>query len=228
MSTVILEVSEIKKSFTLHLQQGLILPVLDLVSFKVNQGDCLCLSGISGSGKSTVLKCIYANYHCDAGHIGVRHQDQYIDITQAPPRQILAMRRYTMGYISQFLRVIPRVSALEIVMTPLLAMGEDVSKARVCAQVLLERLNIEARLWSLPPATFSGGEQQRVNIARAFISRPPLLLLDEPTASLDEKNKSVVIDLINEARSQGAGIVGIFHDEKVSNFIASHIIELTS
>ena len=138
------------------------------------------------------------------------------------------MRRYTMGYISQFLRVIPRVSALEIVMTPLLAMGEDVSKARVCAQVLLERLNIEARLWSLPPATFSGGEQQRVNIARAFISRPPLLLLDEPTASLDEKNKSVVIDLINEARSQGAGIVGIFHDEKVSNSIASHIIELTS
>ena len=228
MSTVILEVSEIKKSFTLHLQQGLILPVLDLVSFKVNQGDCLCLSGISGSGKSTALKCIYANYHCDAGHILVRHQDQYIDITQAPPRQILAMRRYTMGYISQFLRVIPRVSALEIVMTPLLAMGEDVSKARVCAQVLLERLNIEARLWSLPPATFSGGEQQRVNIARAFISRPPLLLLDEPTASLDEKNKSVVIDLINEARSQGAGIVGIFHDEKVSNSIASHIIELTS
>jgi alpha-D-ribose 1-methylphosphonate 5-triphosphate synthase subunit PhnL len=131
-----------------------------------------------------------------------------------------------MGYVSQFLRVIPRVPALEIVMAPLLAMGFMRELAQQRAQHLLERLNIPARLWPLPPATFSGGEQQRVAIARGFVARSPVLLLDEPTSALDETNRHAVTDLIREARRQGAAIVGIFHDAAVRNAVATRLVQL--
>ena len=102
------------------------------------------------------------------------------------------VRRDTIGYVSQFLRTVPRVSALDVVAEPLVARGVDRDAARDRARELLARLNLPERLWALPPATFSGGEQQRVNIARGFITDHPILLLDEPTASLDANNREVV------------------------------------
>lgn len=216
-----IKINELKKDFVLHQQHALRLPVLRGVSLSVAAGECVALVGGSGAGKSTLLKCLYANYRSDAGNAWVRHRDAWVDMAQAHPRDILDVRRHTMGYVSQFLRVIPRVSALDIVMAPLLAAGADADDARRHAQALLERLNIPSRLWPLPPATFSGGEQQRINIACAFAASPPVMLLDEPTAALDAANRNAVIGLIHDARTHGAALLGIFHDEGVRDAVAT-------
>jgi len=222
----IIEINNLSKSFTLHLQGGATLCALNNVSMTVSAGECVALSGPSGAGKSTLMKCLYANYRSAPGSVRVWHQGTLIDVATAHAREIVALRRHTMGYVSQFLRVIPRVPALEIVMAPLLAMGFTRELAQQRAQQLLERLNIPARLWPLPPATFSGGEQQRVAIARGFVARSPVLLLDEPTSALDETNRHAVTDLIREARRQGAAIVGIFHDAAVRNAVATRMVQL--
>ncbi len=222
----IIEINGLCKSFTLHLQGGLAIPVLDAVSLAIVGGECVAIAGSSGAGKSTLLKCLYANYRAQSGSVRVRHRDTWVDMAHAHPRAVLDVRRHTMGYVSQFLRVIPRVPALDIVMAPLLTVGTEHATARKMAQTLLERLNIPSRLWSLPPATFSGGEQQRVNIARAFAPQPPVLLLDEPTAALDEANRSAVVDLMREARERGAVLVGIFHDHPVRTAVATRIFPL--
>lgn len=222
----IIEINKLHKSFTLHPQGGVTLRVLEGVSLSGAAGECIALAGNSGAGKSTLLKCLYANYRAQAGSVRVRHRETWVDMACAQPREILEVRRHTMGYVSQFLRVIPRVPALEIVMAPLLARGTERGKARAMAQALLERLNIASRLWELPPATFSGGEQQRINIARAFAPQPPVLLLDEPTAALDEANRNAVVDLIREARRQGAVLVGIFHDHAVRSAVGTRIFQL--
>jgi len=180
-----LVVSEVFKSFTMHLRDGIKLPVVKDVNFSVASGECVVLGGPSGIGKSSILKMLYGNYAVDAGQILVAHRDRVIDLASADPRTVLGVRRDTMGYVSQFLRTVPRGSALDVVAEPLVARGSDVAEARDSASSLLSRLNLPQELWSLPPATFSGGEQQRVNIARGFISDLPILLLDEPTASLD-------------------------------------------
>lgn len=180
-----LVVSNLAKSFTMHLQGGIILPVLANASFALMAGECAVLGGPSGAGKSSILKMLYGNYGVEAGSIRVRHRGAAIDLAHATPREVLAVRRDTIGYVSQFLRVVPRVVALDIVAEPLVHRGADIASARDTAAGLLTRLNLPERLWSLPPATFSGGEQQRVNIARGFITDHPVLLLDEPTASLD-------------------------------------------
>jgi len=181
------------------------------------------LHGHSGSGKSTLLRSLYANYLPDEGHIHVRHGDEWVDLVQAPARKVRDVRRTTIGWVSQFLRVIPRVPALEVVMQPLLDLGvpRDICAARAAS--LLTRLNVPERLWHLAPSTFSGGEQQRVNIARGFIVDYPILLLDEPTASLDAKNSAAVIELIEEAKARGAAIVGIFHDDAVRDRVADRL-----
>jgi alpha-D-ribose 1-methylphosphonate 5-triphosphate synthase subunit PhnL len=223
----ILRVENLAKTFTLHTQGGVRLPVFSQVSFTVSPGECVVLSGPSGSGKSTLLRSLYANYLPDAGHIQVRHRGALVDMVTAEPRDILAVRRETMGYVSQFLRVIPRVPTLDIVAEPLLAQGADEAAAKAKARDLLARLALPERLWSVPPATFSGGEQQRVNIARSFIRSYPIVLLDEPTASLDAANRDTVVALINEVRQAGTALVAICHDAPVRDAIATRLLDVT-
>jgi len=222
--TVMIQVENLNKRFTLHNQGGVSYPVLNNISFEVGAGECVVLDGRSGSGKSTLLRSLYANYKPQSGHIRVRHGDHLADLTTASAREVLAIRRQTLGYVSQFLRVIPRVPTLEVVMEPLRNLGVDRDTCRQRASSLLQQLNVPETLWHLPPSTFSGGEQQRVNIARGFVVDYPILLLDEPTASLDAQNRDVVITLIQQARQRGAAIVGIFHDADVRDHLADRTI----
>lgn len=227
----LLQMRGVSKRFTLHHQNGISLSVLDQVDLSIHAGECVVLDGPSGMGKSTLLKLAYANYRASTGSIMVRSATgPAVDVTAAAPRELVQMRRDTIGYVSQFLRVIPRVSALDVVAEPLAEdAGGDVQaieEAREQARVWLTRLRIHERLWHLPPATFSGGEQQRINIARNMIKPKPLLLLDEPTASLDAANTQTVIELIREAAGRGAAIVGIFHDADVGDAVATRRINV--
>ena len=220
----------IGKTFTLHGQGGVQIDALAGVSLDVERGECVVLVGPSGAGKSTFLRCLYGNYLASTGTIAIRddaQQARHLSITGAEPRDVLHLRRGVVGYVSQFLRVIPRVSTLDLVAEPLLSRGVDADEAHARAAALLARLNVPERLWPLAPATFSGGEQQRVNIARGLIAGHPVLLLDEPTASLDAENRDIVADLIVEARERGAAIVGIFHDEDTRAKVATRRLELT-
>ncbi|WP_170333017.1 phosphonate C-P lyase system protein PhnL [Ruegeria arenilitoris] len=203
-----IELKDVSKSFTLHNQGSAVIPVMQGASLTVAPGECVALTGASGAGKSTLMRVIYGNYLAASGQVLVGG----LDVVQAEPREILALRRETLGYVSQFLRVVPRVPTLDVVAEPLLAIGCDRQVALDKAAALLARLNIPERLWSLSPTTFSGGEQQRVNIARGFAHDYPAMLLDEPTASLDVQNRETVLSLIEEAKVRGAAIVGIFHD----------------
>lgn len=223
-----IEISRAAKTFTMHLQNGVRLPVVSGVSMHVDAGECVVLSGPSGAGKSSILKMIFGNYRCDEGRIAVRHNGAAVDIASAQPRDILRVRRHTIGYVSQFLRAVPRVATIDVVAEPLIANGVARDEARAHAGSLLRRLNIAERLWTLPPSTFSGGEQQRVNIARGFISDMPILLLDEPTASLDGVNRKIVVDLIGEKKRRNVAIVAIVHDDDVRNLIADRTIDVTS
>jgi alpha-D-ribose 1-methylphosphonate 5-triphosphate synthase subunit PhnL len=228
MSNPVINVQDVRKSFTLHLQDGVVIPVFEAASLAVERGECVVLTGASGIGKSTLLKLIYGNYRPLGGRLLLRHGDEEIDLAHASPHQMLEIRRRTVGYVSQFLRCVPRVAAVDVVAEPLLALGVLRDAARARAAVLLRRLNIPARLLALPPATFSGGEQQRVNIARGFIHGYPLLLLDEPTASLDAANRAKVVDLIGEAKAAGAAILGVFHDSDVRAAVADRLVDIES
>ena len=222
-----LQLNAVGKTFVMHLQGGLRLPVLRDVTFSVAPGECVALTGPSGAGKSSILKLIYGNYRCDTGQIAIQAGTETIDIATAAPREIIAVRHSTLGYVTQFLRAVPRVSALDIVAEPQIARGTKPDEARAQAATLLGRLNIPERLWSLPPATFSGGEQQRVNLARGLLPDHPVLLLDEPTASLDAKNRAVVIDMVRERKQRGAAIVTILHDDETLAAIADTLIDTT-
>ncbi|WP_339635056.1 phosphonate C-P lyase system protein PhnL [uncultured Sneathiella sp.] len=222
-----LRAENVGKSFTLHVQDSTVIPVFEHIDFALKKGDCVALTGASGAGKSTFMRMIYANYICQEGIIRVRHGEDWVDMVSAAPHTILDVRRRTMGYVSQFLRVIPRVATLDIVADPLKAMGIGVEAARDRAAVMLTRLNIPEALWSLSPLTFSGGEQQRVNIARGFVADYPIMLLDEPTASLDAGNRAVVLDLISEAKKRGSALIGIFHDEDVRDAVCTSEFEIT-
>jgi alpha-D-ribose 1-methylphosphonate 5-triphosphate synthase subunit PhnL len=224
--TSVLETSELSKTFTLHARGGLALPVFSGISLSVSPGECLALTGHSGSGKSSLLRCLYGNYSASSGEVRIRHQEQWISLSAAAPREVLDVRRRTLGYVSQFLRVIPRVSTLDIVAEPLRRLGVAADEARGQAAQWLARLNLHERLWHLPPATFSGGEQQRVNIAHGLIATHPVLLLDEPTASLDADNRRVVVELIHAARARGSAVVGIFHDDEVREAVASRCLDV--
>ena len=226
--TEMLSVENVAKTFTLHLQDGLQLSVLNDISLQVEAGECVALAGESGSGKSTLMRMIYGNYRCAEGAIRIRHEDGWTDLATADPYTITEVRRRTLGYVSQFLRVIPRVPTLEIVAEPAIARGAARGDALDRARGLLERLRLPERLWSLPPATFSGGEQQRVNVARGFIAGYPVMLLDEPTASLDAANRQTVLDLIEEAKARGAAVVGIFHDAEAREHVADRLFEVQS
>ena len=226
--TTAIEIDGLAKSFTLHNQGGVRLSVLAGFHLSVEAGECVALRGPSGIGKSTVLRCIYGNYRADGGRILVRHRDRTVDMAAAHPREILAVRKETVGYVSQFLRVIPRVAAEDVVAETLRNRGAEREHAAKAARATLRRLNIPAELHRLAPATFSGGEQQRVNLARVFVADYPVLLLDEPTASLDRENRDAAIGLIREAVRRGAAIVGIFHDSEVRDAVATRTVPLSA
>lgn len=218
-----IRIHDVSKSFTLHNQNSAVIPVMDRASLMVAPGECAGLVGASGSGKSTLMRMVYGNYLTASGQIIVGD----VDVVRAAPRDILALRRNTLGYVSQFLRVVPRVPTLDVVAEPLRATGSDQDTAYARAKDLLARLNIPERLWSLSPTTFSGGEQQRVNIARGFAFPYPALLLDEPTASLDATNRETVLALITEAKARGAAILGIFHDEAARDQVCDRTVDVT-
>jgi alpha-D-ribose 1-methylphosphonate 5-triphosphate synthase subunit PhnL len=220
-------IADVAKTFVMHLRHGQCLPVVRGVTLEVAAGECVVLGGPSGIGKSSILKMIYGNYRTDEGRILVNTRSGWVDVAAALPRQILTLRQTTLGYVSQFLRTIPRVSALDIVAAAAAEDEPDGAAARERAGDLLGRLNVARRLWHLPPATFSGGEQQRVNIARGLAARRPILLLDEPTASLDAANRAVVVDMIEERKREGVAILGIFHDEDVRDRIADRVVDVT-
>ena len=226
MNFPLLRTEALTKRFTLHLRGGLVLPVLDGVDLDVHAGECVVLSGPSGAGKSTLLRALFGNYRADSGRILVRHLGETIDLAAAGPREILAVRHHTMGYVSQFLRVVPRVASLEIVAEVLLARGAGPDEAWAHAAEALLALNIPRRLHAIPPATFSGGEQQRVNLARGFIAGHPILLIDEPTASLDADNRAEVVRMIQAAKARGTAIVAICHDLDVRDRIADRLLPL--
>ena len=221
-----LRIDNLAKTFLLHNQGAKKLPVFQNISFQVKAGECLVLTGASGTGKSTLLRAIYANYLVQSGTINIRHENKWVDLASASPHEVLDIRKKTLGYVSQFLRVIPRISAIDLVCEPLIVQGKLIKPAKAQAKKLLNKLSIPESLWDLPPATFSGGEQQRVNIARTLIQNYPILLLDEPTASLDENNRDAVIELINEARNQGTAIVGIFHDKYVRESVGTKMFNV--
>lgn len=219
-----IELNNVSKSFTLHNQGSAVIPVMAGASLSVNPGECVGLIGASGAGKSTLMRVIYGNYLAASGSVMVGGTD----VATAEPREILELRRHTLGYVSQFLRVVPRVATLDVVAEPLLAVGTPVDAARDKAASLLAQLNIPERLWGLSPTTFSGGEQQRVNIARGFAHDYPALLLDEPTASLDAQNRATVLELITGAKARGAAIVGIFHDEAAREQVCDRFIDVSA
>ncbi|SIS00535.1 phosphonate C-P lyase system protein PhnL [Williamsia sterculiae] len=222
----VLSVSGVDKSFTMHLQGGQRLTVLRDLALAVAPGECVVLAGASGVGKSTILKLVYGNYAADRGRIVVRMAGTDVDLVDADPRVVLAARRDVMGYVSQFLRCVPRVPTIDVVAEPLIVRGVKAEEATQRAADMLTRLSIPSRLWSLPPATFSGGEQQRVNIARGFLPELPLLLLDEPTASLDARNREAVAELIAEKRAKRVGMLGIFHDADIRDAVADRLVDV--
>ena len=223
MSRAALEVRALAKTFTLHVQGGVELRVLTGVSLTVEPGECVILADPSGAGKSTLLRSIYGNYLVRDGQVLIRHRDRVVDMVGAPPRLVLDVRRHTLGYVSQFLRVIPRVPTEQVVAGTLRAQGVEPVAALRRARAVLARLGIPERLWTLSPVTFSGGEQQRVNVARVFVADYPIVLLDEPTASLDAASRLAVVELIREARGRGAAVLGIVHDAQVRAEVATRV-----
>ena len=217
-----IQIKNLNKSFQLYNQNDTNINVFKNINFRVNKGEVVALTGNSGTGKSTLLKLIYGSYVISKGDVLISD----INIRKSSPRDILKLRKNKLGYVSQFLRVVPRVPTIEVVIEPLLEIGCEKKIALKKAQEILERLNIPKNLWNLSPLTFSGGEQQRVNIARGFIHNYPYLLLDEPTASLDQNNKNVVLDLIEKAKLNGSAIIGIFHDETARNKVATREVNL--
>ncbi|WP_195819872.1 phosphonate C-P lyase system protein PhnL [Roseobacter sp. MH60115] len=218
-----IELRDVSKQFVLHNQGSTVIPVLQGAALQVSPGECVALTGNSGAGKSTLMRMVYGNYLADRGAIVV----DGVDLATAAPRDILALRRQSLGYVSQFLRVVPRVPTLEVVAEPLLMLRVEREAAMARAEQLLGLLNIPERLWALSPTTFSGGEQQRVNIARGFAYNYPALLLDEPTASLDPINRAVVLSLIEEAKARGAAILGIFHDAEARARVCDRSIDVS-
>ncbi|MFK7764026.1 MAG: phosphonate C-P lyase system protein PhnL [Roseobacter sp.] len=218
-----IHIEKLSKSFVLHNQADTVIPVMHNAKFDVARGECVALTGVSGSGKSTLMRMLYGNYLAASGKIMIGE----IDVARAAPRNILKLRRFTLGYVSQFLRVVPRVATRDVIAEPLLATGFKSAEALDRSETLLRQLRIPKPLWSLSPTTFSGGEQQRINIARGFAYPYPALLLDEPTASLDAANKETVLKLIEAAKARGAAIVGIFHDEEVRRRVCNCEIDVS-
>ena len=226
--TMVLEVQGLQKTFELHIRGGKRVHALAGIDFAIREGEVLGLAGKSGSGKSTVMKCVYRTYLSSSGHMLFHSANgERLDLAAASEHEVLAIRRREMTYCSQFLQVIPRVPALDIVMEPMLRRGVDRLDAARQVRHICERLSLPQELWDAFPASFSGGDEQRVNIARAIVTNPRLLLLDEPTASLDVESKQAVIEMINELRAQGTSMLVITHDEYTMRKLAERRLLLS-
>ena len=227
MSTV-LELAAVSKTFTMHLQGGIRLPVVSGVEFAVQAGECAVLAGPSGAGKSSILKMIFGTYRCDAGSILVRHGGGAIDVATAEPRQILELRRNALGYVSQFLRAVPRVAAIDVVAEPLVMTGVRAAKRAAARRPISCRASTfrsgcgRCRRRRSPAASSSASTSRA-----GFLSDLPILLLDEPTASLDAGNRAVVVDLMAEKKRRGAAVVAIVHDDDVRAAIADTVVDVT-
>lgn len=226
----LLKVDNLSKVFNIHIIGDKVIEGCNDISFVVERGEFLGISGPSGAGKSTILKCIYRTYLPTDGDIwydSVLYGQ--VNLAAIADHMVIGLRHKEIGYVSQFLKVIPRVSAIDIVAEPLLLKnGASPEEAKTKAGGLLERLNIPKKLFDAYPVTFSGGEQQRVNIARAIIWKPRLLLLDEPIASLDKGSAAIVVDLLKELRGEGTSMIGIFHDNELMQSITNRICKVNS
>lgn len=225
----LLTIQNLSKVFTIHILEGKVIEGFKNASFSLSQGRSLGISGPSGAGKSSVLKCIYGTYITTSGDIWYESsQFGKVNLAYADVTLISRIREREIGYITQFLKVIPRVSAVDIVAAPILCEGVTREDARNQAQSLLTRLGIGPHLFDAYPSTFSGGEQQRVNIARAVIKAPRLLILDEPTASLDSVATAAVLDILKELRQKGTTMIGIFHQREILEAFSDDIYTLNS
>ncbi|MDR0997151.1 MAG: phosphonate C-P lyase system protein PhnL [Zoogloeaceae bacterium] len=222
----VLKIDALCKSFYLH-EQGKTIPSCAKVSLEVFPGTLTALVGPTGAGKSSVLKCVYRSYLPSAGRLLYRDAEGHVsDLAQVAETRMLALRGREIGFVTQFLHCLPRKAAEDVVAAPLIARGADKAKARGKARELLACLNVPERLWGVPPATFSGGEKQRVNLARGLIARPRLLLLDEPTASLDPATSARVVELLQTIKAEGVAMLAIFHHPELVTRLADRVIEL--
>jgi alpha-D-ribose 1-methylphosphonate 5-triphosphate synthase subunit PhnL len=223
----VLEIVDLYKTFIMHILKGKRIEALKKINLDLKGGEAVGLTGKSGSGKSTLMKCIYRTYLPTSGHI-YYHSNGHgrVDLASASEQMILRLRREDITYCSQFLQVIPRIPALEVVAAKLTAKGWTAEKAFALTQEYFERLNLPEELWDAYPSTFSGGEQQRINIAQAIIARPRLLLVDEPTASLDSMTKDIVIEMILELKAAGTSIVCITHDFYTLDKLSDRIFKI--
>ncbi|MCL2655888.1 MAG: phosphonate C-P lyase system protein PhnL [Betaproteobacteria bacterium] len=223
----VLKIEALSKHFQLH-EQGKLIPSCANVDLEVYPGELTALIGPTGAGKSSVLKCVYRTYIPSSGRILYRDGDGRLsDLAQASEYRMLELRQDDIGFVTQFLHCLPRKAALDVVAEPLLARGESLEAARRMAAELLAWLNVPERLWGVPPATFSGGEKQRINLARGLIARPRLLLLDEPTASLDPATTDRVVELIGRIKGEGIAMLAIFHHPELVHRLADRVVELT-
>lgn len=222
----VLKIKDFGKHFTLH-EQGKVIPSSHNVALEVHAGELTALIGPTGAGKSSVLKGIYRTYLPSAGKILYRDKSgEEIDLAQADEYRMLQLRREEIGFVTQFLFCLPRQATLDVVAHPLVARGVARETAREQAAAMLAALNLPERLWSISPATFSGGEKQRVNLARGLVSKPRLLLLDEPTASLDPVTAERVIGLIEAIKKEGIAMLAIFHHPELTQRLGDRVVEL--
>ena len=223
---MILDIDDVSKQFDMHVLDGRTVPGLDGVSLSVDEGEFVAIVGESGSGKSSLLKCINRTYEPTAGRIRFRTEDGTVDLASCPAREVLSLRGSDLGYASQFLTEIPRVPAVDVVARPLWEQGMDRDRARSRARTLLDRLHLPEDLWDAYPATFSGGERQRVNLARAVGPRPRLLLLDEPTSALDPETRESALALLEEYLNVNTTVIGVFHNRDVVERVADRVLVL--
>lgn len=227
MNTPILKINGFAKHFTLH-EQGKQIPSSHNVNLEVYAGELTALIGPTGAGKSSVLKGIYRTYLPSAGEIFYRDRyGELVDLAQADEYRMLQLRHEEIGFVTQFLFCLPRQSTLDVVAHPLVVRGESRESARSKAAEMLTALNLPERLWSISPATFSGGEKQRVNLARGLVAKPRLLLLDEPTASLDPVTAGRVVGIIEDIKREGVAMLAIFHHPELTQRLGDRVVELT-
>lgn len=220
---IMLEIDGLSKEFTMHIVGGKHIVGFENVSLAVGQSEFLAIVGESGSGKSSLLKSIYRTYDPSAGQIHYRSSDGVVDLASCSERRLLELRATEIGYTSQFLDEIPRVPASDVVARPLWETGVEPARARETAVGLLDTLGLPSDLHDAFPATFSGGERQRVNLARAIAPKPRLLLLDEPTSALDPGTRSAAIDLLGSYLDDETTILGVFHDRDVVEQLADRV-----